>query len=276
METFLFVLRAYRYDAAAEGCEGEEISSFMNDEYIQFNKGAVNAVECIKKGWEILKPNYFPFFGIGLIIVVLGCIPVVSWFLMGPLMVGVYAGLLSQYRGEKTDFGKLFSGFSKFFPALVIGLLLLMPGIVLNSYNLLIRIAQVFALFNPNELTAGAATLFGLFGVLLNVLALVGSIVFGISFVFGLPLLADMELPLSQTIKLSAKAGWANAGGLFLLFLLLGLIAIGGVIALCVGIFFVLPLIYAALTVAYRQVFPFANSSSPFSAPTPPTSNAGM
>ncbi len=248
----------------------------MNGENLQFNRGAVNAVECISKGWEILKPNYFVFFGIGVLITILGCIPVVGWIVVGPLMVGIYAGMLVQYRGGKADFGMLFSGFSKFFPAFVIGLLLLFPGIVANAYRLGIRIAQALAIFNPNELTAGAAALVGIAGVVVNVLALVGSIVFGITFTFGLALLADKDLSLMETIKLSAKAGWANAGGLFLLFLLLGLMMIGGVLALCIGIFFVLPLIYAALSVAYRQVFPMPNNTSPLSAAPPPPNYAGM
>lgn len=56
----------------------------MNIENIQFNKSAVNAVECVSLGWKILKPNYFTFFGVGLIVAILGCIPVVSWILAGP------------------------------------------------------------------------------------------------------------------------------------------------------------------------------------------------
>lgn len=241
----------------------------MTIQNIQFNRGVVNAVECVSKGWEIVKPNYLMFLAIGVIIVILGCIPVVSWFLIGPLLVGVYAALLKQYRGEKADFGMLFSGFSKFFPAFVIGLLLILPGILLNTYNMAMRIAQFLAIFNPNELTAGAATILGLVGLLLNVLALVGSIICGITFTFGLPLLADKDLPLMDAIKLSARAGWANFGGLFLLFLLLGLIMIGGIIALCIGIFFVLPIIYAAFTVAYRQVFPEQSGGGQFIPPPP-------
>lgn len=246
----------------------------MNAENIQFKRGAINAVECISKGWEILKPNYFMFFSIGLLILILGCIPVVGWIVVGPLMVGIYAGMLVQHRGGKADFGTLFSGFSKFFPAFVIGLLLLFPGIVANGYRLAIRIAQALAIFNPNELTAGAAVLVGVLGFMVNMLALIGSIVFGITFTFGLALLADKDLSLMETIKLSAKAGWANAGGLFLLFLLLGLIMIGGVLALCIGLLFVLPLIYAALTVAYRQVFPMPNDPPLYNAP-PPSGYAG-
>ena len=79
----------------------------MNSENIQFNRSAINAAECVSKGWEILKPNYFMFFGIGVLVFILGCIPIVSWFLLGPIFVGIYAALLKQYQGEKADFGML-------------------------------------------------------------------------------------------------------------------------------------------------------------------------
>lgn len=242
----------------------------MNSENIQFNRSAINIGECVSKGWEIVKPNYLMFFAIAVLLVILGCIPVVSWFLIGPLFVGIYAGLLRQYEGEQADFGTLFSGFAKFIPAVVIGILLILPGIILNSYKILIRLAQLFAIFNPSELTAGAATVFALFGYLINVVALFGSILFGITFTFALPLLADKDLSMMDTIKLGAKAGWANAGGLFLLFLVLGLMMVGGILVLCIGLFFVLPIIYAAITVAYRQVFPGSVRSGQFSAPPPP------
>ncbi len=248
----------------------------MNSENIRFNKSAVNAVECVSKGWEIVKPNYLMFFAIGLGVAILGCIPVVSWFLIGPLFVGIYAGLLKQYRGEQADFGILMSGFSKLIPTIVVGILLLLPAIVLNTYNLALRIVQALAIFNPSELSAGAATAFGLFGFLLNVVALFASIIFWISFTFALPLLADKNLSMMEAIKLSAKAGWANAGGLFLLLLLIGLMLIGGVIALCIGIFFVLPIMYAAITVAYRQVFPEVNNQVQQNIPPTPDNYGNM
>ncbi len=248
----------------------------MDTANIQFNRSAVNAVECISEGWEIVKSNYLMFFAVGLSVAILGCIPVVSWFLIGPLLVGIYAGLLKQYRGEKADFGMLMSGFGKFIPAVVIGIILLLPAIILNTYNLTLRIVQALAIFDPSGLSAGAATIFAIFGFLLNVVALFASIIFWILFTFALPLLADKNLPMMDAVKLSAKAGWANAGGLFVLLLLIGLMLIGGIIALCIGIFFVLPIVYAALTVAYRQVFPAANEFGQQNIPPTPDNYGNM
>ena len=76
----------------------------MSIENIQFNKSAISVGECVSKGWEIVKPNYLMFLAIGILAVILGCIPVVSWFLVGPIFVGVYAALLKQYQGEQAGF----------------------------------------------------------------------------------------------------------------------------------------------------------------------------
>ncbi|MEZ5344027.1 MAG: hypothetical protein R2681_00595 [Pyrinomonadaceae bacterium] len=248
----------------------------MSIENIQFNKGAVNIGECISKGWEILKPNYLIFFAIGVLLVILGCIPFVSWFLVGPMMVGIQYGLLKQYRGEQAGFGDLFAGFNKLISAVVIGFLFILPGIVLNTYNLSFRIAQLLAIYNPNELTAGMATLVGFVSFAVNSLAAIGSVLFGITFVFAPPILAEKDLSLTDTIKLSARAGWSNFGGLFLLFLVLGLIMFAGLLALCIGFLFVLPLIYAAFAVAYRQVFPIEDNRGDQQFPPSPENYGNM
>lgn len=248
----------------------------MSIENIQFNRGAISVAECVSKGWEIVKPNYLTFLAIAVVLVILGCIPIISWFLVGPLLVGIQYALLRQYRGEQADFGNLFYGFTKLIPAVLIGILFILPGIILNTYYLGLRLAQLLAIFNPNELTAGAATIYGLLGFFINAIALIASILFGITFVFAPAILADKELSMMDTIKLSARAGWANFGGLFLLFLLTGLMLIAGILACCIGIFFVLPIIYAANTVAYRQVFPETNQPGQFSNPPAPENYGNM
>lgn len=227
-------------------------------ENINFNKGAINVGECLSRGWEIVKPNYFMFFGMGAIILILGCIPVISWIIAGPILVGVYYAMLRQYRGESVEFGMLFQGFNKFFPAMIIGFLFLLPGGISNLYRIGLRLAEFLAIYNPNELTGGLAALMTLLSFLISGFTLLGSIILFITLAFGLPLLAEYDLSLMEAIKLSAKAGWGNFGGMFLLMLLLGAIILAGILALCVGLFFVLPIIYAAITVAYKQVFPGA------------------
>lgn len=240
----------------------------MNIENIRFNKSAISAGDCVSLGWDLIKTNYLMFFGMSLIVVIVGIIPVVSWIIAGPLMVGVYYAMLRQYDRENVEFGMMFSGFSKFFPAMVVGFLLLLPGIVVNSYNWGLRIAQALAIYNPNELTGGLLTVMAIISFLVTGFALIGGIILSISLIFALPLIAEHDLSIMDAIKLSAKAGWGNVGGLFLVFLLIVLMLIAGVLACCIGVFFVIPMIYATMTVAYRQVFP-KGAPQQFNQPAP-------
>jgi uncharacterized membrane protein len=119
-----------------------------------------------------------------------------------------------------------------------------------------------------NAIAAGIP--FAVFAVIM-VLFLI-SIVVQISLFFALPLIADHEgLSAMDAMKLSVKAAWSNIGGLILLGILEFLIAIVGVFALCVGVLFILPLLYAANAFAYRQVFPDTKQNFQ-NAPPPPNS----
>jgi uncharacterized membrane protein len=115
--------------------------------------------------------------------------------------------------------------------------------------------------------------------ILILVVVVVGSLLFAIawyiSFMFALPLIAEHDIGPMEAIKLSFKAGWANPGGLVLLLILNGLLGLLGVLMLCIGVFFVLPIIFAASAFAYRQVFPLLDASPFRSTPPPPTEYGG-
>jgi uncharacterized membrane protein len=96
------------------------------------------------------------------------------------------------------------------------------------------------------------------------------SIIWGLAFIFALPLLSEHDISPIEALKLSASAVSSNIGGIILLVILQGLIGILGFIALCVGIFFVIPVLYAASAVAYRRVFPLVEQHLNY-APPPPT-----
>jgi uncharacterized membrane protein len=247
---------------------------------IQFHRGAIDAGECISSAWNIVKPNYWMYFGICLLAVLLiSCIPCVNFFLIGPVGVGVYYVLLRGMRSEPVDFGMMFKGFEKFVPAMVVGLIQGLPGIIwtvidygLNIASLLSRISDkggagnfYRAEISDNPLMAGLTAAY----VGLALLFAAISIVWGLTFVFALPILAEHDLRPIEALTLSARAAWNNIGGLILLVLLQILLAILGVIALCVGVFFVIPILYAATAAAYRQVFPPPEQNSNDGLPIP-------
>lgn len=238
---------------------------------IQFYSKAVRASDCVSDGMSLIQPNYFLYVGICLLAMILtACIPCLNYFLLGPVSVGVYYTMLRQMRNESVEFGMMFKGFEKFVPAMVIGLIMSVPqmagdGIRLTSNfsDLFIRgmnknrgnsdhFAQSIQGFPEIALTGGVIAII----LLVAIFGILFALAWSITFSFALPLLAEHDLSVGEALTLSAKAGWANWTGLVVLGIFQFFIALAGVLLLCVGIFFVAPIIYSSKMVAYRQVFP--------------------
>lgn len=248
---------------------------------IQFHKGAIDPAGCISNGWNLVKPNYWMYFGISLLsMLMIACIPCVNVILLGPVLMGVYYVLLREMRGEQVDFGMMFKGFEKFVPTFVVGLVQSLPGIVYQIFQYTLDIGRIateglgnqrntdfYQASSSTDAIAGGLALLGIVGLILFVVV---NIAWTITFMFALPLLAEHDLSPMDAIKLSAKAGWGNVGGVILLIILQALVALVGVLLLCIGVFFVIPIIYAATAFAYRQVFPMIDQP-PVYRSTPPT-----
>src|SRR5204862_1772446 len=98
---------------------------------IQFQRSAIDAGGCVSNGWELIKSNYGMFLGVSLIAMLLaGCIPCISLFLVGPILGGVYYVILKAMNGEPVEFGMMFRGFDKFVPLMVIGLIQSIPEVI--------------------------------------------------------------------------------------------------------------------------------------------------
>ncbi|MBA3693138.1 MAG: hypothetical protein H0W77_06825 [Acidobacteria bacterium] len=249
--------------------------------HIEFYRGAVNPSDCISNGWNLVKQNYGLFFGISIVaLLMVTCIPCLNIFIAGPVMGGVYYCFLKEMRREPVSFGEMFKGFETFVPAMVVGLISMIPGVIAQILRLTVNLADLGLKSGNRDYFQSNDTQFVLAGGLL-VFAIIGGLVFfllsvalHISLFFALPLIVEHKLGAVDAMKLSAQAAWANVGGLILLFLLEIVVALIGVLALCIGILFVIPIIYAANAFAYRQVFP--NLGQNFqTAPPPPNAYGG-
>lgn len=169
-------------------------------------------------------------------------------------------------------------------PLLVVGVIQAVPSMVFQTLQWaldlgrlaeqLSRGARVDGNFFQSDETKIAIT-GGLIALSLVValIIIIFSIAWAITFEFAIPLVVEHNMGPIEAIKLSAKAGWNNVGGLIVLMLLEGLMIIAGVFAICIGIFFVFPIVFAARAFAYRQVFPLLNQT--FQTVPPPDNYAG-
>jgi len=167
---------------------------------------------------------------------------------------------------------------------MVIGLLQAIPGIIIQILQYSVDLTRIivensgglrrgnFFASEPDIAVAGG------FLVIYLIIAVVGvilAIAWSITFMFALPILAENEIGPIEAITLSARAGWSNVGGIILLAILQFFVALLGALALCIGVFFVLPIIYAASAFAYRQVFPDFRPSNMRNTPPPPDAYGG-
>jgi uncharacterized membrane protein len=85
---------------------------------------------------------------------------------------------------------------------------------------------------------------------------------------FAYPLIVERRLSGIEAFKLSARAVFANLGGVAGLILCEVALGIIGYLILCVGLYLVFPIMFAGVFVAYRKVFPAIDA--PFTSPPPP------
>jgi len=231
-----------------------------------FNIGVIQPVECMKEGWEMIKADYWLFFGITIVgLLLAGAIPIV---LIGPLLCGIYYCMLKRHDGGKVEFGDLAKGFDFFVPSLIA--ILIIAGFFLVVGGVIIVIPMMLAMVA----TAAGSPEAGLFFMVIMCIVI---FIFGIVaacahvlILFTHLLIIDRKLDGWQAVKLSAKAGWQNLNGVVGFILVqFGLVLVGYLLCI-VGAYLTLPILYAGTTVVYRKVFPRFDGAPDYSVPPSP------
>lgn len=239
----------------------------MSQNLTDFNRGVIKPVECLKEGWELIKGQYWLFFGICVVGMLIG--GAFAIVLMGPMMCGIFLCLFQHMRGEQVRFETLFKGFDYFGQAVIATLIQMIPAVIIIVPTYLIMMVAMLALSSSSSRSGGgdvAAAGFFISMIVMFIVVFVMSIVLGILFMFTFPLIVDRKLSGVDAVKTSIKAAMANFGGVCGLMVLNAVLTFAGVLLCYVGALFVIPITMTAQAVAYRRVFP----EVPHSLPTPP------
>jgi hypothetical protein len=238
---------------------------------VEFKRSAVEPIVCIKAGWNLIRSQYWLFVGMTVVGVLIGSV-VPLGILMGPMMCGIYLALLQTRRGQPIEFGILFKGFDYFGDAVIATLLHMIPIVVVVVPAYLFMYVGMFAIVGVSQGEPNPGALLGFFAVMLVfwLVVMVLLIVLSVVFTFAYPLIVDRKMSGLNAVKLSIKAALANFWGLLGMLLLTGLISFGGLLLCYVGIFFVMPLSFAAIAMAYEQVFGLGEAQ-PNLPPPPPS-----
>lgn len=238
---------------------------------IPIRRKAIKPIECLKGGFNLIKDQYWLFVGMCAVAVLVGSVAPFG-ILMGPMMCGVYLALFSKRRGLPIEFGIIFKGFDYFGQSVIATLIHVVPIVIIivPSY-LLFYVGLFVALPSPGSDPDPTGLLIFL-GVMLVYWLVVVCIMIVISlvFTFSYPLIVEHRLQGFDAVKLSARAALANFLPLLGLSLLSGFLGFVGMLFCYIGIFFVLPISFAALAIAYEQVFGLITTQAGSDLPPPP------
>jgi len=223
---------------------------------IQFRTGVIRPLECFKEGWELIKPHYWLIFAITLVgMLIAGFIPFAIG--LGAMYCGIYYCIFQLMQGRKPEFGDLFKGFNYFLPALVATLILIVP-VVIFTVVAWVSMAGIMFGMTDSRGNLDASAIFALYGVIIVeglIFAIVISCIHAF-IMFTYPLIIEHNLSGTDAFKLSARAAWANLGGVVGLIVWEFIIGFISYLACGIGLYFTLPIMFAGVLVAYRRVFP--------------------
>lgn len=218
---------------------------------IQFRTGVIRPVECAKEAYELIKSDYWLLFAIWL---VGGMIGGVSFGIVaGAMTCGTFYAYLKKIDGESVEFDDLWKGMNWFASGLVVMLLIIVPIVVVYA---LIYIPVLIAAAMGPRLSEGELVqlLVGAFAA--DFVLLLITVCLHTLLLFAFPLIVDKNLSAFAAIRLSARSVLRNLGGVTGLIGLNFVMILAGYAALCVGVYFVIPIMLATTVVAYRRVFP--------------------
>jgi hypothetical protein len=220
----------------------------------EFQTGVVRPVECYREAWELIKNQYWLLLAITIVAMMIG--GATLYVLLGAMVCGMFYCYFQAIDGKKVEFEGLFKGFSYFAPSLIVTILIAVPMFVVFA---VIYVPLIMATVMGPRLSSEEfmALLVGTLAVDLVITVLM--VCLHTLLMFAFPLIVDRNLSAWQAIKLSARAVWANLGGVAGLFGLGFVVSLVGYLLFCVGIYLVIPLVIASTAVAYRKIFPKAD-----------------
>jgi hypothetical protein len=218
---------------------------------------------CLDRSFKLWTGNFFPLVGVTFLVLlaagVAGAIPLVGMLsqllLTGVFYGGLYYYYLGKARGEPRTVGDGFSGFSLAFVPLMLANLI---TVAITLAIMLVCCAPMFLFFirvamQGNRHMAGLPQF--------SPLALGGLVIGGlvmlylsISWLFTFPLVIDQGLGPWTAMEVSRRVVTKQWFRVFFVALLGGILALLGIIAVFIGFFFTIPLMFGAVIMAYESL----------------------
>ena len=171
----------------------------------------------IGEAWDLVKTDLGSYVLIALIFFVLSSIP----FITGPLIVGFHIYTMKKVAGRRAEIGDAFKGFNYFIPALV------------------------------------ASLIIGVFTFLGTLACLIPGLVIAAMYKFTYLFIVDKRLDFWPAMQASHAVVKQDYFGFTMFLILAFLVNVLGFLCLIVGLLVTVPLTFAAITIAYKEIVGF-------------------
>ncbi len=170
----------------------------------------------IGEGWKLVQTDLGFFVILGLLFLVLNSvIPIV---LQGPLLAGFHIAAIGRLQGRRTDINDFFKGFNFFVPTLV------------------------------------ASIVIAVFSTIGMLLCIIPGLVVMAMYQFTYLFIVDKKLDFWPAMQASHAVVKQDYFGFTIFTVALGLLNLVGVLACIVGVLITVPISWAAITIAYRDL----------------------
>lgn len=216
----------------------------------------------LSRSWNLVKGNLWPCIGVTLLCYLImmgaGQIPILGllavFFVQSQMMAGLSWYFVKQFRGEGATLNDSFEGFRRGFGQQALYMLILM-GLFLGVMLIMGVLAAIIVPLISNLGKSGSESM--VFGIL--AIAFIPAIFvmwyLVLCWIFTPLLILEKGLKATAAMNLSRKVVHLRFWKLLGLFLVLGLLGLAGTLALIVGLIFVLPVAFAAISRVYEDAF---------------------
>lgn len=218
---------------------------------IEIRSGVIRPVEVVKEAWETIKSDYWLLFAIWIVGGMIGGISLL--IAAGAMTAGTFYAYLRKIDGHKANFDDLWKGMQWFVPGLIVMMFIAVP--ILAVYAVIYIPFVMAAAMGPRLSESELLQLIGGF-LIVDFILIVIMVCIHTLIIFAFPLIVDKNLGPIKAMTTSARAVFKNLGGITCMIGVNFVLVLAGYVALCVGVYFVIPIIVASTVVAYRKIFP--------------------
>src|SRR5688572_6466819 len=91
----------------------------------EFTVGQIRPIECVKEAFALIKDEYWVLLAVSGLVIVIAAMSL--YVLIGAMVCGIFACYFRKIDGARVKFDDLFTGFSYFWPSLLVTILIVVP-----------------------------------------------------------------------------------------------------------------------------------------------------